>query len=371
MTLDVRLNGQSLRQLLTAPPTINDQLEAACRTLELEVRAADNLVNYMGQPVELWYNAVRWFFGFLFRRGKESDGRVTYSVFDPLYYSKKVPDDYYLKNMTGTQGFKYVADKVGIVTGKLANTGAVFPALHYKNAHPDKIFVDLLARTYQATGKKYWYRFDPSVENFGLYLFERVIPPYVWAFQVGVNLTGASYEESIEETATVVKLVNRETGKVVTKVDNEALKQFGHMVHFEEVDKEKAATMEKDAAELLKKLAKVQTTARITGINPNRVIPQLYNGDLIYVEEKYTGLIGAYHIRNITQTFHSDNLIDIAADIQAAPDVPSIQYTDADTDATKKPENSTTGSGSKAGTGVQENPQHNEKIKELISKYGL
>lgn len=362
MTLDVRLNNQSLRQLLEAPPKVNDQLESACRVLDLEVRAATSLVNYMGQPVELWYNNVRWFFGFLFRRGTESGGKVTYSVFDPLYYSKKTPDDYYLKNVTATQGFKQIADRVGIVTGALANTGVVFPALYYDGSAPDKVFIDLLARTYQANGKKYWYRFDPSVDNFGLTLFERVIPPQVWAFQVGVNLTAARYEESIEEAATVVKLVNRDTGKVVTKVANEALKQFGHMIHFEEVDKDQAATMEKKAQELLTKLARVTTSASIEGINPDRKIPQLYSGDVIYVEESVTKLIGAYHIRNLTQTFESDNLVTIAADIQGAPDVPEIQYEDA----VKKPAAS-----AQAGKGVQENPQYNDATQAVISKYGL
>jgi len=231
--------------------------------------------------------------------------------------------------MTGTQGLKYLAGLVGVKTAKLANTGAVFKALYYQGADPDKIAVDLLARTYKANGKKYWYRFDPSTENFGLTLFERTVPALIWAFQVGVNLSNATLEESIEETATVVKLVNRETGKVVTKVNSAALQQYGNMRYFEEVDKDKAKTMEKDAQQLLDKLSKVNTEMDIDGVNPNRVMPQLFSADVIYVEEPRTKIIGAYHIKAITHTFFSDNLVKIGASIQKAPDVPEIQYEEA------------------------------------------
>src|SRR3990170_3594108 len=85
----------------------------------------------------------------------------------------------------------------------------VFPALYDQNAEADKVAIDLLARTYKASGEKYWYRFEPGTTGFGLQVFPRIVPKEIWAFQVGVNLTAASYEESIEETATVVRLVNR------------------------------------------------------------------------------------------------------------------------------------------------------------------
>jgi hypothetical protein len=357
MTLDVRLNGQSLRDLLAGPPLIKDQLNAVCRTLDIKVRAADGLVNFIGQPIELWYGGKLWYFGFMFKRGYDSVGNVNYLAYDPLYYWKKNPNDYYFKNMTGTQIAHDLGGKVGTKIGTLANTRAVFPQLYYPGAVPDKILIDTLARTAQQTGKKYWYRYDP-VE--GLVIFERIVPSEIWAFQVGVNLTSARYEESIEETATVIKLVNRETGKTVTRADAEAIKRYGHMVHFEEVDKEAAPHMERKAQELLKNLAKVKITSSLEGINPDGVMPQLYSGDVIYVEEDFTQLIGAYHIQNITQTFVSDSLVQLGIDVQEAPDVPLLQYQDA----TKKPER-------EKGDGVSTNPTYNEEMKKVMEKYGL
>ena len=375
--LDIRLNGQSLRDILTAPPKISDQANGVCRVLTFEVVYSDKLANFLGQPVELWSNSTRWFFGFMLKRGKTSDRKVTFTAYDPLFYFKRTQDDYYITNQTATQGFQYLAEQVGVKVASLADTAAVFEALYYSGSTPDKIAVDLLARTYKANERKFWYRYNPGVDDEGLNLFERTVPVKIWAFTVGVNLSSASIEESAEETCPVIKLVNRETGKTVYEYDNDAIMQYGHQIHFEEVDKDKADTMEAYAKELLKKLSKVTTTMNIEGANPDRVMPQFYSGDVIYVEEELTGVIGGFYIRNITQTFESDNLVTISAEIIEEPDIPEIQYQTATED---KKELATAKAGRKGkkadattdeGTGVQQSEGYSDFMKAQIEKYGI
>lgn len=361
MTLDVRINGQRVNELLTAPPSTKDSIDGVCRTLDLQLQAVPGIINYLGSPVELWYNGSLWFFGFVFRRGIDSSGASTYMAYDPLIWFKKRPDDYYYKNMTATQIIRALAEELGVKVGSLANTGAVFPRLYYQGADPDKIAVDVLARTAQQTGRNYWFRYDPVN---GLELFERKVPAEIWAFQVGVNLVRAEYEESIEETATVVRLVNRETGKTVIRSNPDAIRKYGNMQHFEEVDKDAAATMEKRAQELLKQLSKVQVTSNIDGINPDRVMPQMYSGDVVYVEEAVTQLVGAYHIIEVTQTFESDDLVSLAMNIQAAPDIPTLQYENA----TQDPNQSTSAGGSEATAGV---PEYSADLLKIMEQYGL
>lgn len=392
MTLDVRINGQSLRDILTSPPQIDDDMHAVCRTLSISVYAADGLINYLGQPIELWYRSECWYFGFIFARDFDANGNINYTANDPLFWFRKNIDDYYYKNMTATQIIKALAAKTAVKVHKLANTGVVFTKpLYYQASQPDKIAIDVLARTYMASNKKkYWYRYEG---NLGLHLFERVVPKTIWAFQVGINLTSASYKESIEETCTVVKLVNRETGKVVVKANTTAMKKFGHMQHFEEIDKEGAPGMEAKATELLRKLSQVKVTSNFAGINPNRVMPQLYSGDVIYVEEEFTGLIGAYHIINVSQTFVDDDLVTMAFEVQEAPDVPVMEYPDATTNPAEKAkeskpkgkekkkkdtkEKATPKKGAKkgkkpkdAGEGASSGP-YSDELKKVITKYGL
>jgi hypothetical protein len=359
--LDIRINNQSLAPILAGPPKITDQLNTVCRTLEINVQQANGLSNYLGQPVELWYNGTRWYYGFLRKRGYKSDGSITYTAYDPLYFLKKNKDDFYFKNVTATQAMRTLAEKSGVKVYSLANTGAVFKALYYQGAEGDKVATDLIARTYKETGTKYWYRYRPDKDGDGLHLYERKYPSKVWAFQVGVNLESAEYEESIEETCTVVKLINRETGKTVTRIDQAALKAWGHTVHFEEINKDEADGMEAKAQELLNNLAAVNTSMKADGINPNRLMPQFFSGDVIYVEEKNTRLLGAYFILNVVQTFESDDLVTLGFDIQIAPDIPVIQYTDA----TKQPDSTKP----KDGVGVQQD--YSEEMKKTIEQYGL
>lgn len=367
MTLDIRLNNQSLRPLLNGPPKIVDQLNAVCRTLEIPIQKADGLQNFLGQPVELWYGGKRWFIGYLRRRGVQSDGSIVYKCYDPMYFFKN-KDDWYFKNMTANQMVKKIAEASGVKVASLANTGVVFNYLYYPGKPGDLVAIDGLARTHKANGKKYWLRYKPDAGSDGLTLYEKVLPKNLWAFQVGVNLERASYEESIEETATIVKLVNRETGKVVVRKDDQAIKSWGGTVHFEEVDKDAAATMETKAQDLLKNLSKINTAMAAEGLNPGQVMPQFFSGDVIYIEEHTTRLIGAYHIRNITQLFESDNLVRLGMDVQEAPNIPVIQYDDA-TNKDKGPVEAAKATTPTAGKGVAEHSS--AEIDRLIAKYDI
>lgn len=355
MTINVEINGQDIRPLLASPPRIRDNLNAVCRTLALTPYKSRDLENYLGQPVKLHYNGSIWFSGFLRSRRFNSNGKAEYTAADPLIFMKNNPDDYYFKNITANQGIKQLAEKTGVKIGKLENTGAVLSQLYYQGKDPDKIAIDLLARTYRANKKKYWFRYDPEI---GLVLFERKVPKKIWTFQVGVNLEEAEYKDSIEKTVTIVKLINRETGKTVTKGDSQNINKYGPYTHFEEVDRQAAKIMDQLAGDLLKRKGKVEKSQSIKGVNPGSM-PQFFSGDVIYVEEEKTKIIGAYHIKNAVQTFKSDNLIELKFDIQLAPDVPTIEYENASQPPPAKDEDK----------GVQQ--EYSEEMKKLMDKYGI
>lgn len=339
--IDVRVGQQRLNDILAAPPKIDDQINAACRKLTLRVRISKDLKVQLGDAVELWYGGKRWYYGFLKYRKFRSKGEVELISYDPLYFMNRNPGDFYVKNQTATQAIRKLAQDLGIPIGSIANTRAVFKALYYHSAQPDKVAIDLIARTFKDTNKKYWYRFNPDTSGFGLQLFEKKIPSKLWAFQVGVNLESAEYADSIERLATIVKLVDRETGKVVERINTAAYKKYGPLTYFEEVNKDDNKNMDRIARERIEELSKVKADISIRGINPNRSMPQFFSGDVIYVEEKYTNLIGAYHIRNVTQTFHSDNLVSLGMDLQEAPEIPKLQYDRATENPNEKRDHTT------------------------------
>lgn len=361
------INSQDVAPLLSDPPKITDDMQAVCRTLEFRLQASEGLVNYLGQQVELYADDRREFFGFMETRGWEDSGAVTYKVFDPLYFLAKNPDDYYFNSgLTASQRAEEVLKNVGVIRGKLAPTGVTLPASFYKKAAGDQVIIDSLVKTATSGGKKFWLRFDPSLENFGATIFERFVPEEIWAFQRGVNLKSAHYEESLEDMINVVKLVNRETGKTVIKYAADSIADFGPRTQFEEVDKEAAPTMDKDAAAMLEAGNKVKTSISIEGINDGLVMPIFHTGDVVYVEDDITQALGAYYISRIDQTFISSTTVTIAMDLERDPSVPDAPFADAEEEAKGDKKK-----GTKKGKGVSETPVYNDEMKGLIEKYGL
>jgi hypothetical protein len=373
MTLQLIINKQDVAPLLSAPPRISDDIDAVCRTLEFQLQAAEGLDNYLGQQVELYVNGRREFFGFLEVRSWDSNGTVTYKVFDPLYFLAKNPDDYYFPDgLTASQRAETVLKNVGVARGKIAPTGVVLPASFYKGAAGDQVIIDSLVKTVKAGGKKFWLRFDPSVESFGATIFERKLPAEAWAFQRGVNLISATYEESLEDHYNVVVLVNRETGKAVVKYDPQAIKDFGARTYFEEVDKDHANTMDRNALELLKTGKQVKTNISIEGVNDDLVMPIFFVGDVIYVEDDMTQAMGAYYIRRVEHTIHSSRRITLVMDVELTPDVPAVIFEDAERDARERnKKKAKKNKPTKTGAGVSENAAYSEEMQKLIEKYGL
>jgi hypothetical protein len=359
--IDVRVNGYSIKSLLSGPPRTSDSISGVCRTLQLDLQNVIGLEAYLGQNVELWYGSQRWFVGPLLGRDVNHTGGLSYSISDPLFYLKKNPDDYFFKNMTATQIVAHVTKNTGVKAGSVANTKAVLPALYYQGAEGDKVLIDALARTHQANGKRYWFRYNPYVGTEGLELFEQTVPPLIWAFQRGVNLESASFSESVEETITAVKLVNRETGKVVQKAHTSYVMRFGKMTHFEEVDKDQAAKMDSRAQQLLDEKAVIKTSMKITGVNPGSM-GQFFSGEVIYVEERNTKLLGAYHITSVTQTFEHGGIVRLDFDLAKAAHIPPIQYQDA----TKDP---AANRADKEGAGIQQN--YSAEVQEVMRQYGI
>lgn len=358
MTLDVRINGHSLRDVLAAAPKISDQMNAVCTTLDLAVKSEAGLGSVIGKTVELFYNGKRDFYGTIEKRGINSAGNVTYKAYDGLFRMSKITDDYYFKNMTATQAIKTLAAAAKVPVAALANTGAVFKALYYPGANNNKITTDLLVRTRNANGRKFWLRFDPV--KAGLYLYERTVPKTMWSFLAGVNLTDASYEESIEEIFTAVKLVNRESGKVVKKTNPAHVTAYGFRQHFAEVNKDAVKVMDKTAANLLKDLDRVRVAMNIAGINPDGTMDRLYSGDTIYVEERVTKIVGAYNITEINHTYVSDDLVQIDARVSHNPEIPALQYEDA----TEKPDFLKTAAEKKAEEAAKQKAKPKAKKKE-------
>lgn len=324
--LQLKIDGHDFTGVLSGNPIIKDQLNACCRILTFNLALYGNKLDLLAHKAELYYNSKRWFIGEIKKQKEKHDGENAITVYDPLFLFGKHDDDYYFENQTATQMAKAMANKIGIKIYSLENTKAVISYVLYKKGSPDKIMVDALARTWNAGGDKFWFRYDP--EHDGILLKRRTVPTKIWAFKTGGNLVSTSRERSIEEMSNTVKLINRETGKTVVKENAKNKALYGNTQYYEEIS-DKDADLNSLAAEKLASLSKITSTLSMAGVNSDGAMGQFFVGDPIYVEEKNTGMVGGFWVKNVSHTFLADDAIQMDFDLSATEDIPEISYKDA------------------------------------------
>lgn len=348
--LQLKIDGNDFTGVLADNPVIKDQLNACCRTLTFKLSLYGNRLDLLAHKVELFYKGKRWFIGEIKKQKEEHDGTNSITAYDPLFLFGKHEDDYYFKNQTATQIVKSMAKKIGLKVYKLENTNVVISYVLYKKGAPDKITVDVLARTWKGGGDKFWFRYDPV--NDGILLKRRTVPEMIWAFKTGGNLISASRERSIEEMYNTVKLINRETGKIATKVNAKNKALYGNTQYYEEIsDKDK--NLSKLAEQKLKSLSKITSTMNMSGLNSDGAMGQFFVGDPIYVEEKNTGIVGGYWVRNVSHTFLADDAIQLDFDLTATEDIPEIQYDNSKTQSSSCKGKTTTALHVRKGAGTK------------------
>ena len=304
--LQLKIDGNDFTGVLADNPVIKDQLNACCRTLTFKLSLYGNRLDLLAHKVELFYKGKRWFIGEIKKQKEEHDGTNSITAYDPLFLFGKHEDDYYFKNQTATQIVKSMAKKIGLNVYKLENTNVVISYVLYKKGAPDKITVDVLARTWKGGGDKFWFRYDPV--NDGILLKRRTVPEMIWAFK-----TGGNYEEISDKDKNLSKL----------------------------------------AEQKLKSLSKITSTMNMSGLNSDGAMGQFFVGDPIYVEERNTGMVGGYWVRNVSHTFLADDAIQLDFDLTATEDIPEIQYDNSKTQSSSCKGKTTTALHVRKGAGTK------------------
>ena len=99
-----------------------------------------------GSAVECSIDGVKMFKGFVMAIERTKDGETTYTAYDQLRYLK-ANASYTFENMSLSQIIQQIASDFGLVAGKLADTGYVFPCLIKSNEGCLDIIFDALTQT--------------------------------------------------------------------------------------------------------------------------------------------------------------------------------------------------------------------------------
>lgn len=189
-----------------------------------------------GSLVEFSAGGSGMFKGYIFSAEYSRDGGTKYTAYDQLRYLK-ASASYVFENMTLAQIIQRIAGDFGLETGRLADTGYVFPCLVPEDESCLDIIFDALSQTIIQTGK-IWLFYDDFgaltlVEAKDLFIRTRLGD--------GSLVTDYTYRRDIDsDTYNRIRLVRKNSGTGRTDVylheDAGNIRKWGVLQYYGQVD---------------------------------------------------------------------------------------------------------------------------------------
>lgn len=299
--------------------------EQASRTMQFECVKADGKTDFPVGSVVVIYSASNNSEIMRYTITKKNKQRksttIKYTARDIRWWLTRSKIDKKYENMTAGGIFKDLCNSLGIPIGSVANTGIKFNVLHFIKKSPWDILITALTETRKRGGGK----FVTKIEGGKLSLVKKVEQAKKWVIEEGVNLIDATYEESMEEMYTQVKVEGKDSGgKSITAVKSNAAMQktYGIMQEYiTQSDKSTQADLNKIAAQKLKELSVLQKSGTVTTFG----IDGVYSGDAVYVIDKETGLVGGFYVE-ADEHKYSKGYHEMKLTLAWTDELPSIKY---------------------------------------------
>lgn len=296
----------------------------ASRTLDMEVLKVEGKTDFPNGSFVVIYNAadeelMRYI---IIKKNKtRSSTTIKYTARDIRWWLTRSKMDKKFENMTASEIFLNLCKTLGISTGTVEDTEVKFSVLHFLKKTPWDMIITALTETRKLNGKKYTTR----IKNGNLELVEKLHQTAQWIIEEGVNLLDASYDESIENTYTQVKVVGKDSNgneiSVVQK-NEEAQKLYGIMQEYiNQSDKVTQAEINAIAVQKLKELSVLQKSGSIKTYG----IDEVKTGTGIYVIDNETGLVGGFYVESDSHKY-SNGCHEMSLTLAWTDELPEIEY---------------------------------------------
>lgn len=183
------------------------------------------------------------------------------------------------------------------------------------------MIITALTETRKQSGKRYTTR----IKNGNLELIEKLNQTSQWVIEEGVNLMDASYDESIENTYTQVKVIGKDSkGNEISVVqkNEEAQKLYGIMQEYvSQSNKVTQAEVNAIAAQRLKELSVLQKSGSIKTYG----IEGVETGTGVYVIDNETGLVGGFYVESDSHKY-SNGCHEMSLTLAWTDELPEIEY---------------------------------------------
>lgn len=287
----------------------------------LEVTLTDD--NTKGQDrikidVENGYTCVfKWkgkekFRGIIMKQTQSDKKELKIKAYDECIYLANSKDSFSYKNKTATYIFKNCLKRAGLSVGTAVNTGHKITSLQKSKSYFSDCLLDALSTTYKKTKKRYYIRADGGKVS----LLRRKEHVTQWVLEVGENISGYTYNKSIEKIKTRFRIYS-DKGKVVYEKKNAKLeKKLGRFIMVDSVDdKQNDAQIRKLVNALVEENGypteslSVSTLGIISAIAGGClyvIIPHLGIKRTFYIDEDKHTFKGETHTMTLTLNFATD-----------------------------------------------------------------
>ncbi|OCA85223.1 C40 family peptidase [Pseudobacillus wudalianchiensis] len=217
------------------------------------------------------------FRGTVFNRSRNKSGMLTLTAYDMLQYFLLNKDVYNFSGKRLDEILVRMCKDFEVPYVPFANTKAKVGKVIDQETPLYDIALRAMIDTHKASKRK----FHIESRLGKVHLRELKTQDIQWVLEVGNNIIDYTYDTSIEETATRVKLASGEGNKTVTAVvtDEEGKKKFGVLQHYEKVSETlKKSALTKKGREILDKKKGVKKKLDVEALG----IESATSGNAIY-----------------------------------------------------------------------------------------
>jgi hypothetical protein len=290
---------KDITQLVTSITWSGDYQQAA-RKLDITVAVSPHDV-YLpkvfigpGQMLKLQTNdGTELIKSFVFSRQKSYQGTdMQITAYDGLIYLTKSQMSYNFKNMTAEAITTKVCNDLGIIPGNIISTGIAQQSYLAQG----KTGYEIIMTAYTAASKQNGKKYLPIMNNGKLDVIEKGAVTASYVLDNGLNLTNATYSDSLESMVNRV-IITDDKGNTVGKVENaEWMKSYGMIQAIYQREQGKDANI--IASGMLKGLERKASVDALGNI-------ECITGRAIEIKEPYTGLSGLFFIDSDTHTWQN------------------------------------------------------------------
>lgn len=309
--------------------TWSGDTKEATRTVSLDLyNTTDgkkkNLEIPLGSLLRLYSDTTEIFRGFIFKSDMSEDGSQTLTAYDANIYLTKNSDSLIFKSMTATQIIKQLCSNFGIPIGTVVDTKTILPKLVLRGKTLYEMIVIALTETQKASGNKYLL----GNEQGKLTLKNVNDVPAKHRVNSKLNISSATFSESIEERKTQVKLTggSEDEIKATTTLKSPAsIASYGLMQYYENInDADTKAKLDIKAKSLLSQLDVTKQEYSVDVIGNI----DFKSGERVLVEEPMTNIVGLFYITADSHKFDADGSHTTSLTIQRSIELSSEEYND-------------------------------------------